>query len=140
MKRYGPISSKTTSTGKRIYNTVRYPEILRSLNDIYVYTSIGDRFDTLAEQYYDDSSLWWIISIANGNFNQSSLTPSLGDQIRIPANPAAIISDYENLNPETTTSIRSTSTTRGGSAGSSGGTGGGTGGGAGSSGGGGGGY
>jgi uncharacterized membrane protein YgcG len=129
MRRYSPISTKLTSTGKRIYNTVRYPEIPRSLDDIYVYTSIGDRFDTLAEQYYDDSSLWWIISIANGNTNQSSLTPPLGQQIRIPSNPSAIIANYENLNPSTTTSTSGTGGSSGGSAGSSGGSSAGSGGG-----------
>lgn len=129
MRRYSPISTKPTLTGKTIYNTVRYPEIPRSPSDIYVYTSIGDRFDTLAEQYYDDSSLWWIISIANGNFKQDSLTPSLGQQVRIPADPSSIIANYENLNPETTTSIRSTTIARGSGAGSSGGGGAGSGGG-----------
>ena len=127
MRRYSPISLKITSTDKIIYNTVCYPEIPRSLSDIYVYTSVGDRFDTLAQQYYGDSSLWWVISIANGNFNQSSLTPPRGQQVRIPSNPSAIISNYENLNPGTTTSTsgRGSSGGGGGSVGSSGGGGGG---------------
>ena len=67
MKRYSQIPTIKSPTGKQIYTTVRYPEIPRSANDTYVYTTVGDRFDTLAQQYYGDSSLWWIISIANGN-------------------------------------------------------------------------
>ena len=102
MRRYSPISLKITSTDKIIYNTVRYPEIPRSLSDIYVYTSVGDRFDTLAQQYYGDSSLWWVIANANGNLDKSSLTPPLGSQIRITANPALTLSRFGEQNSPTT--------------------------------------
>ena len=98
MRRYSPISTKPTLTGKTIYNTVRYPEIPRSPSDIYVYTSIGDRFDTLAEQYYDDSSLWWVISTANAEYTQNSLFPPTGIQLRIPGNLSSILSAYSALN------------------------------------------
>jgi len=100
MKRYAPISTKRTSKGIQIYRTVRYPIIPRSFSDTYVYTTVGDRFDTLALEYYGNSNLWWIISIANGNTNQDSLTPPQGQQIRIPSNPTPIIAAYENLNKE----------------------------------------
>ena len=98
MRRYSTIPVTRTPSGKQIYETTRYPEILRSLSDIYVYTTIGDRFDTLAQQYYGDSSLWWIISIANNNLTQNSLTPPVGSQIRIPSNPSPIIAKFETLN------------------------------------------
>jgi hypothetical protein len=81
-----------------MYRTTRYPEIPRSVNDVYVYTTIGDRFDTLAQQYYNDSSLWWIISIANDNLNQNSLTPPVGSQVRIPSNPSPILAEFESIN------------------------------------------
>ena len=97
MKRYSPIPTKKTSKGIQIYRTVRYPSIPRSFSDVYVYTTIGDRYDTLALEYYGDSSLWWIISIAN-NTKQDSLNPPLGQQIRIPSNPTPIIAEYEILN------------------------------------------
>ena len=81
-----------------MYATTRYPEIPRSFSDIYVYTTIGDRYDGLAQIYYGDSSLWWIISIANSSLSQNSLIPPVGSQIRIPSNPNPIIADYEILN------------------------------------------
>ena len=81
-----------------MYSTVRYPEVPRTFNDIYVYTSDGDRFDTLAQQYYGDSSLWWIISIANGTLTQNSLTPPVGSQIRIPSNPTPILAEFNRIN------------------------------------------
>ena len=82
------------------YANVKYPLIPKSINDIYVLVSEGDRFDILAQQYYKDSSLWWIISTANSNTKQNSLIPSPSSQIRIPAASRLnqILSNYENLN------------------------------------------
>ena len=74
MARYSNIPVIKSPDGKRMYQTVRYPEIPRSSDDVYVYTTIGDRYDTLALQYYQDSSLWWVISNANGTLTQNSLT------------------------------------------------------------------
>lgn len=81
-----------------MYKTVRYPEVPRSFDDTYVYTTIGDRFDTLAQQYYGNSSFWWVISNANGNLKQNSLTPPVGTQLRIPSNLNLIIAEYEEIN------------------------------------------
>ena len=81
-----------------MYKTVRYPKVPRLSTDVYVFTTIGDRFDTLAQQYYQDSSLWWIISIANSELTQNSLTPKIGSQIRIPSNPPPILAEYDVLN------------------------------------------
>ena len=63
MNRYQNIP-QTKLNGRLAYVTSRYPEVPLSSDDIYVYTTQGDRFDVLALQYYGDSSLWWIISIA----------------------------------------------------------------------------
>ena len=98
MARYSNILTTTTPDEKQIYKTVRYPEIPRSFSDIYVYTTIGDRYDTLALQYYQDSSLWWIISIANGSLVQNSLTPPMGTQLRIPSNPTPYLTEYNKIN------------------------------------------
>lgn len=84
--------------GKRVYANLRYPEIAPASSDTYVITSDGDRFDTLANQYYGDPSLWWIISIANQELPQDSLIPPPGTQLRIPANPAAINEEFRLLN------------------------------------------
>ena len=52
----------------------------------------------IAYQYYGDSSLWWIISIANPDIPQNSLYIPLETQIRIPHNPANVIASYNILN------------------------------------------
>jgi len=98
MNRYKDISILKTSTEKRYYGTTKYPEIPLDFNDIYVYSTVGDRFDILALQYYSDSTLWWVISIANTNLTQGSYYIPEGSQIRIPANISRIMAQYNALN------------------------------------------
>ena len=89
---------RTKINGKLCYKTSRYPEIPLSINDIYVVTVDGDRFDLLANRYYGDVSLYWIISAANSNLPQNSLFPPPGTQIRIPTDVSAILAAYDKLN------------------------------------------
>jgi phage tail protein X len=82
-----------------VYTTSRYPEIPITSDDIYVYSVQGDRFDVLALQYYKNSSLWWVISIANtSQLPQNSLVIPEGLQIRIPAFYAGIVSAFNTIN------------------------------------------
>jgi phage tail protein X len=81
----------TTYENKQGYETTIYPEIQLSAGDFYVYTTIGDRFDVLAQQFYGDSSLWWIIARGNAGIQGDSLACPVGIQIRIPANPTQVI-------------------------------------------------
>jgi hypothetical protein len=98
MNRYQNIP-KIKIDGKLVYQTSRYPEVPLSSNDIYVYTTQGDRFDVLAQQYYKDSSLWWVISIANTDkVNQSKIVIPEGFQIRIPSTYANVVRDFNILN------------------------------------------
>ena len=98
MGRYTEIKILKTNKGKRYYSTTKYPDIPLSFDDIYVYTTQGDRFDILAQQYYNDSSLWWIISSANSDLPQNSYYIPEGTQIRIPQNIAGVISNFSSLN------------------------------------------
>lgn len=106
MNRYQDIP-QTKIQGNRAYVTSRYPEVPLSEDDIYVYSSQGDRFDTLANQFYGDSSLWWIISIANTNnagtaistnLPQNSLIIPEGIQIRIPSDYVSVIRNFNLIN------------------------------------------
>jgi hypothetical protein len=100
MNRYQDIQIIKNSEGTRYYKNSKYPRIPLSINDIYVITTEGDRFDILAQQYYGDSSLWWIISIANEELKQGSLYIPLGTQIRIPSNYSEILISYKTLNQQ----------------------------------------
>ena len=106
MNRYQPILI-TKIDKKQVYRTTRYPEIPLNDNDIYVYSTQGDRFDILANQYYSDQSLWWIIFIANtavagtslpSDLPQDSLIIPEGIQIRIPANYAEVLNSFKKIN------------------------------------------
>lgn len=98
MARYETTPILTTDSNDRYYSNVIYPEIPARFEDQYVITNEGDRFDVLAQQYYNDSSLWWIISIANRALTQGSYYITPGTQIRIPTNVSSIIANYELLN------------------------------------------
>tara|TARA_B100002019_G_C21037650_1_gene482824 strand:+ start:446 stop:748 length:303 start_codon:yes stop_codon:yes gene_type:complete len=98
MRRYQDIKILNDLKGKRYYGTTKYPEIPLSFEDIYVYATQGDRFDVLAQEYYNDSSLWWIISSANSDLPQNSYYIPEGRQIRIPQNIGSVISQFKALN------------------------------------------
>jgi phage tail protein X len=98
MNRYQNIPVIKSTTGKQMYATSRYPEIPLSENDIYVYTTQGDRYDVLALNYYGDSSFWWIIASANPNIDLMTLVIPEGVQIRIPGNFSRVVSEFNLIN------------------------------------------
>lgn len=98
MGRYSKISTSKDANGVESYNTVRYPEIPFSDDDLYLITEQGDRLDILANQFFGDSSLWWVISSANYGLLQNSYYLPTGVQLRIPNNIDSIIRKYDNEN------------------------------------------
>ena len=91
--RYENNEVKTTNDGRRVYRSKIYPNIPLRDDDIYVATETGDRLDTLAYQYYQDSSLWWIIAAAN-NIHNAPFGVEDGTILRIPQNYIQILSNY----------------------------------------------
>jgi hypothetical protein len=85
MSRYKTNEVKKLADGREVYRTKVYPQIPLRDDDIYVATQAGDRLDTLAAQYYNDSTLWWIIASANKVHN-ASLACEDGTVLRIPQN------------------------------------------------------
>jgi phage tail protein X len=79
--------------GREVYRTRIYPNIPLSDSDMYIVTQTGDRLDTLAYQYYDDSSLWWIIATAN-NLHDAPFAFEDGTILRIPENYIEIINNF----------------------------------------------
>ena len=85
--------------GDLYYKTPFYPEIGSRESDIYVETEFGDRLDSLAFQFYNDVTLYWIISIRNPNkVNFGSIYLSPGSQLAIPQDISSIVDEYRNLN------------------------------------------
>ena len=89
----------TDGNRKRFYKYIKYPEIPEDISDIYIITRIGERLDLLANKYYQNPDLWWVIMKANPNkLRRDSIFMPVGIQIRIPSNLDFIIRDFENLN------------------------------------------
>ena len=98
MGRYTKIGQKQDELGTRYFRTTKYLDIPRSTFDTYVITTEGDRYDTLALQYYSDPSLWWIIASANPQLFDGGCHVPPGQQLRIPGSPNWVISDYNSAN------------------------------------------
>lgn len=98
MSRYDNIPQLKTSTGRRYLGSTFYPEIPYSEEDVYIYTSEGDRLDNLSYQYYGDPTLYWVIATANPLIPFSSYFIPVGTQLRIPGNLNSILLNFQLLN------------------------------------------
>jgi hypothetical protein len=90
--RYENIGTKKLATGKRVLKTNIPTTIEKRDDDIYVITQDSDRLDLLANQFYNDSRLWWIIAQAN-NLNGVNIGLEPGIQLRIPKDKFLIINN-----------------------------------------------
>lgn len=95
--RYREIQEKINDSNRRVTRSTLYPPIPRSLMDIYVITTPGDRIDLLAKKYYDDIGYYWIIAEGNAIGKGTLIVPP-GMQLRIPMNLSSILQDYRELN------------------------------------------
>ena len=97
MARYSQIQIfNTPEDPKRRFINLKYPKITLDSQDIYVYITQGDRYDSLALTFYKDSSLWWIIATAN-NIHDATFALPDGTQLRIPQQYNKIVNDFRKL-------------------------------------------
>ena len=95
--RYKTAKVRRNKDGTRYHKPTIVPNIPIKDSDIFVYPVYGDRFDTIAQRYYNDSTLWWIIAKANElGKGQIGLDPE--KKIRIPTEIGDIIELVENSN------------------------------------------
>ncbi len=95
--RYRNVKSKKDLNGKQYYVPSFVPNIPIKDSDIFVYPLYGQRFDSIAYDYYGNSNLWWIIAKANElGKGQIGLDPE--KKIRIPTEIGDIIELVENSN------------------------------------------
>ena len=95
VSRYKNNETKKLNDGRNVDRSRIYPEIPLSDNDIYVASETGDRLDTLAYQYYENSSLWWIIASAN-NIHNAPFGLKDGTILRIPQNYIQIVNKFKS--------------------------------------------
>ena len=96
MKRYATTRQKLDKSGIRVYSTTYYPEIRISDGDSFIYPIEGERLDNLANKYYGDTTLWWVIAKANGL--KGKMYAPQNTEIRIPGNVSKVLEDFNNLN------------------------------------------
>ena len=84
-------------TGSTYYQTNVYPEVKPLNSYYYVITTVNDRLDLIAQDFYQDSSLWWVIASANA-LPGDSIYPPIGIQLRIPSSLPTILNNYNSVN------------------------------------------
>ena len=97
MRRYSNIPVISRYDGKRVYLTTTYPIIKESDSDIVIISNETDYLDALANKYYGDTTLWWIIALAN-NIGKGRLSVPSGITLRIPLNVSSIVNEFNRLN------------------------------------------
>ncbi len=98
MNRLSSLTKKINSKGN-YYRYAKYPVVPLSFSDIYIITKNEDRLDLLADQFYGDTDLWWIITMANlGKIKRDSFFIKGGLQIRIPQDTQSVIDEYNRIN------------------------------------------
>ena len=98
MNRYNASSQGVSKRydGKRFFQTTTYPIIPVDLSDTYIIATSEDFLDIVANRFYRDSSLWWVIAQANGI--KGTLSPKVGQQLRIPGNINSILTRFNAAN------------------------------------------
>lgn len=79
--RFGEV---VTVDGVEFWDILDLPEIPAQRDDL-IHTVVGaDRLDLIAQRYYTDPRLWWVIAVAN-DLEELPTELNVGDDIRIPS-------------------------------------------------------
>jgi hypothetical protein len=99
MGRYSNTRIRRNQNGDRVYSYTLYPKIPIKNSDVFIAPVYGTRLDNLANDYYQDPSLWWIIAQANGIKGFTSLySKNFKGELRIPTQIQDIINEFESIN------------------------------------------
>lgn len=90
---------KSRFDGKRFFGIRLYPKISEDESDIIYISKETDYLDSLAYKFYKDTSLWWIIALAN-NLGNGRLSVPPGIQLRIPTRVESIINGFNRINDQ----------------------------------------
>ena len=80
MGRYNQ-TKKNNKNKRYYYGTTLYNKVPEKNSDMYFISQIGDRCDNLAQRFYNNSSLWWVIAKVN---NLKTMNIPVGTSLRIP--------------------------------------------------------
>jgi nucleoid-associated protein YgaU len=71
-----------TNSEKLRQQTTILPNVV-GMSDTYIQTITIERLDTLADRFYGDATLWWVIGAANG-IGKGTMRVPRGIKLRIP--------------------------------------------------------
>jgi|TARA_R100000234_G_C4969745_1_gene165633 hypothetical protein len=94
--RYNTSKILRDENGTRYLNRVEYPSIPIRDNDVFIRGVFGETFMNIANRFYQDKDLWWIIARANNQGDSIYTVP--GKEYRIPQNITLILQELEQLN------------------------------------------
>tara|TARA_B100002019_G_scaffold270652_1_gene264400 strand:+ start:139 stop:441 length:303 start_codon:yes stop_codon:yes gene_type:complete len=99
MSRYIDTRIKRNKDLNRVYSYTLYPKIPIKNSDVFIAPTYGTRLDILANEYYKDPTLWWIIAQANGIKGFTALyTENFKGQLRIPTEIQDILDEFSLMN------------------------------------------
>jgi hypothetical protein len=73
-----------SANGVEFWDFVDYPTIPEQPDDLQYQRTAIDRLDTLAQRFYGNPVLWWVIAVAN-NMDLIEVELSVGTVLRIPS-------------------------------------------------------
>jgi len=84
MQRYKELTEEfIDSSNTKRYASIDYPYFPYRDSDQYIISKRTDRLELLADKYYNDHTLWWVIARAN-DLGKGTLNIPPGIRIRIP--------------------------------------------------------
>lgn len=95
--RYDSAKIRRDKDGTRYYKSTIVPNVPIKDSDIFVYPVYGDRFETIAQRYYNDSTLWWIIAKAN-ELSKGQISADPLKKLRIPTEIDDILESVQKSN------------------------------------------
>ena len=95
--RYDSAKVRKDKNGTRYYKPTIVPNVPIKDSDIFVYPIYGERFETIAQRYYNDSTLWWIIAKAN-ELSKGQISADPLKKLRIPTEIDDILESVEKSN------------------------------------------
>jgi hypothetical protein len=91
------IDNKSNNKGEIYYQNNVYPDVPINEEDSYIITTLGDRLDLIAYDFYGDPTYWWVIASAN-SLPGDSMIPPIGMQLRIPYEIIRTVNQYKLFN------------------------------------------
>ena len=98
MDRYRFSKVKKDSNKVSYRSVTNYPKIEPRNTDILYVTKDGDRWDILADKFYNDITLWWVIARANVDSYKGNLQIPIGTKLSVPRDTGDIVSELHRIN------------------------------------------